>query len=156
MASINDVAAYILQKLGPMTAMKLQKLCYFAYGYHLVWEDRALFKERFQAWANGPVAPELYRQHRGRLNLAAGDIVGSPENLDPGERESIDLVLEGMGDLSAGQLSTITHREGPWVKARVRARVAPMERSREELGDAEIFEYFDAISADDASRDGEE
>ena len=61
MAHINDVAAYILDRRGPMTVMKLQKLCYYAYGYHLAWEGRRLFPERFEAWANGPVAPALYR-----------------------------------------------------------------------------------------------
>jgi uncharacterized phage-associated protein len=30
MASVRDVAAYILAKEAPMSAMKLQKLCYFA------------------------------------------------------------------------------------------------------------------------------
>ncbi|WP_433359512.1 Panacea domain-containing protein [Streptosporangium sp. CA-115845] len=35
--------------------MKLQKLCYYFYGYHLAWEERQLFPERFEAWANGPV-----------------------------------------------------------------------------------------------------
>src|SRR5215831_19020806 len=35
MANVLDVAAYILRAKGPMSAMKLQKLCYYAYGYHL-------------------------------------------------------------------------------------------------------------------------
>ncbi|MBQ1164076.1 DUF4065 domain-containing protein, partial [Streptomyces sp. A73] len=45
---------------------KLQKLCYFAYGYHLAWEGRPLFREPFEAWANGPVVYDLYDQHLGR------------------------------------------------------------------------------------------
>src|SRR5579875_4124104 len=93
MARVTDVAAYILQRQGSMTAMKLQKLCYFSYGYHLAWEERPLFPERFEAWANGPVCPPLYALHRGRFGLSPGDIKGDPSNLDRGERESIDLVL---------------------------------------------------------------
>ncbi|OLT12948.1 hypothetical protein BJF79_03345 [Actinomadura sp. CNU-125] len=150
MAAINDVAAYILQKRGPMSAMKLQKLCYYAYGYHLAWEERPLFPERFEAWANGPVSPLLYRRHRGRFQLAAGDISGEPAALDEGERESVELVLDGLGEFDAHQLSAMTHREGPWVSARNRARVGPMERSSEELTDEEIGEYFDALTAADA------
>lgn len=148
MAAIKDVAAYILAKRGPMTAMKLQKLCYYAYGYHLAWEERPLFPERFEAWANGPVAPALYACHRGRFQLEAGDIPGDPEALDAGERESIDLVLEGLGGYTAHQLSTMTHREAPWLKARERAGARPLERSNEELRDEEIFEFFDALTAD--------
>lgn len=153
-AMIKDVAAYILRAHGPMTAMKLQKLCYFSYAYHLAWEDRRLFPQRFEAWANGPVSPTLYACHRGRFQLSAGDIEGDPAALSHVEAESVDLVLEGLGDLTAHQLSAQTHAEGPWVSARSRARVAPMARSSEELTDEEVAEYFQALTASDAS--GEE
>src|SRR5579862_2298050 len=123
MAHVQDVAAYILAKLGAMTAMKLQKLCYFAYGYHLAWEERPLFPERFEAWANGPVCYELYNRHRGDFMVRPGDITGDPGQLDEGERESVDLVLDAYGRFSASQLSAMTHREGPWVAARKRAGV---------------------------------
>jgi uncharacterized phage-associated protein len=77
MAHVEDVAAFILRDRGPMTAMKLQKLCYYAYGYHLAWEGRQLFPERFEAWANGPVCRALYREHAGRFQLEPGDIPGT-------------------------------------------------------------------------------
>jgi uncharacterized phage-associated protein len=150
-ARVQDVAAYLLSKrVGAMTAMKLQKLCYFAYGYHLAWEERPLFPERFQAWANGPVCPPLYAMHRGRFQLLAEDIVGDPGRLDEGERESIDLVFATFGGLTAHQLSAMTHAEGPWVKARQRCNAGPLDRCTEELDDEEIFEYFDALTSADA------
>lgn len=159
MASILDVAAYILDKRGPMTAMKLQKLCYYAYGYHLAWEERALFSETFEAWANGPVSPVLYDRHRGRFELTKGDIRriwDKPAGLDDGERESIDLVLDSYGDLSAHELSTMTHREPPWRRARKRAGVlGTLDRSDEALRMDEIAEYFEALVAS-AADDGEE
>lgn len=158
MAHVQDVAAYILRKRSPMTAMKLQKLCYYSYGYHLAWEGIPLFPERFEAWANGPVSPVLYRQHRGRYLLDSGDIDGDPDALSSGERESVDLVLQGYGTLTAHQLSLMTHREPPWAKARARDSVGPMERSSEELSDADIYEYFDdltsAAGADAATTEG--
>lgn len=154
MTTIKDVAAYILQQRGPMTAMKLQKLCYYSYAYHLAWEERRLFPERFEAWANGPVSPVLYTCHRGRFQLEAGEIIGSGEPMDAGERESVDLVLEGLGDYSAHQLSTMTHAETPWVTARKRAGAQPLQSSNEELDDAEIFEFFDALTS--AAANGQE
>lgn len=154
MASVCDVAAYILRARGPMTAMKLQKLCYYSYGYHLAWEGVPLFPERFQAWANGPVSPALYRQHRGEFTLADGAIPGDPGALSPGERESIDLVLQAYGDLTAHQLSLMTHREPPWLEARARAKAGPMERSTTQLRDAEIYEYFDALTSADSADGG--
>lgn len=50
MAHVEDVAAHILERMGGITAMKLQKLCYYSYGFHLAWEERPLFPERFEAW----------------------------------------------------------------------------------------------------------
>jgi uncharacterized phage-associated protein len=153
MAHVQDVAAYILEAagVGGMSAMKLQKLCYFAYGYHLAWEERQLFPERFEAWANGPVCPPLYNMHRGHFALRPGSIKPTREGrLDPGERESVDLVLEAYGSFSAHQLSAMTHSNGPWVAARHRAGAAPLDRSNEELSDDEIFEFFDALTSADA------
>ena len=150
MAHVQDVAAYILDKLGPMTAMRLQKLCYFAYGYHLAWEERPLFPERFEAWANGPVCYELYVKHRREFGVSPGDIKGDPSQLDSGERESIDLVLDAYGRFTAHQLSAMTHRAGPWVAARERAGAGPLDRSNEKLDDEEIFEFFDALTSADA------
>ncbi|KIZ16871.1 Panacea domain-containing protein [Streptomyces natalensis] len=149
MPSVEDVAAYILAKDGPMSAMKLQKLCYFAYGYHLAWEDRQLFPERFEAWANGPVSYELYDQHRGRYQLNAGDVNGDPSLLDDGERESVTIVLDSMGVYSAHELSAMTHRAGPWVQARERAGAADLQRSNEELRDADIADFFGALVSQD-------
>ncbi|MGW5273609.1 Panacea domain-containing protein [Streptomyces sp. NPDC004044] len=143
---VQDVAAYILLKEAPMSAMKLQKLCYFAYGYHLAWEDRQLFPERFEAWANGPVVYELYDQHRRQYRLDKGDIVGDPTVLDDDERESVDVVLENFKAFDAHELSAMTHRPGPWLDARKRAGLQDdLQRSNEELRDEEIADFFGAL-----------
>ncbi|MBD5559274.1 MAG: DUF4065 domain-containing protein [Clostridia bacterium] len=44
-----------LEKTGPITTMKLQKLLYYAQVWSLVWDENELFPEKFEAWANGPV-----------------------------------------------------------------------------------------------------
>lgn len=85
MASVYDVASYILRKQGPMTAMKLQKLVYYAQAWSLVWDERPIFKGRIEAWANGPVAPELYLWHRGEFQLKSCD-KGNPKRLDKSAR----------------------------------------------------------------------
>lgn len=149
-ARVEDVAAHILKQCGPMTAMKLQRLCYFAYGYHLAWDGKQLFPERFQAWANGPVVCELYTVHRGRFELRDGDIDGRPGDLGDAERESIDIVLKAFAPYDAHQLAVMSHQpDGPWAHARKRAGAAPMERSSEELLDEDIEDYFGALVAAD-------
>lgn len=40
--NVADVAAYLLDKEGPMTAMKLAKLIYYNQAWRLVWDDEPL------------------------------------------------------------------------------------------------------------------
>ncbi|RZK27839.1 MAG: DUF4065 domain-containing protein, partial [Hymenobacter sp.] len=62
-----DVAAYCLERQGPLGAMKLQKLVYYCQAWHLVVFNAPLYLEEIQAWAYGPVVYELYKQHRGQF-----------------------------------------------------------------------------------------
>jgi uncharacterized phage-associated protein len=62
---VYDVAAYVLHKYGRMTAMKLQKLLYYSQAWSLVWDEKPLFRARIEAWADGPIVREVYREHRG-------------------------------------------------------------------------------------------
>lgn len=140
-ANVLDVAAYILQKEGGMTAMKLQKLCYYSKAWHLVWEERSLFGNRIEAWANGPVMPDLYRKHRGNFRVETIP-AGDPDVLDAGERESIDIVLSAYGPRSAHDLSELSHREAPWRDAR--HGIPEGARSQSEITDEALMEYFDA------------
>lgn len=66
MANAFDVAKYILEVKGTMSTMKLQKLCYYAQAWSLVWDDKPLFDEEFEAWANGPVCRELFFKTQGQ------------------------------------------------------------------------------------------
>src|SRR5262245_22818397 len=117
MVSAHDVAAYILRRKGEMTAMKLQKLVYYAQAWSLVWDEEPLFKERVEAWVNGPVVPELYREHRGMFRVSSWP-KGDPENLTAQQRQTVDAVLSYYGDKPSQWLSDLTHREAPWIEAR--------------------------------------
>src|SRR4051812_44900775 len=135
MASAHDVAAYILARQGRMTAMKLQKLVYYSQAWAVVWDERPLFPERIEAWANGPVVRDLYDVHRGSFEVA-GWPRGDAERLTPGERETVDAVLDFYGNRSAQWLSDLTHREQPWLSAR---RGLPVgERTATEIGRAHV------------------
>jgi uncharacterized phage-associated protein len=148
-AKVLDVAAYILSRRGPMTAMKLQKLVYYSQVWHLVWDEEPLFPERIEAWANGPVVPDLYRHHRQRLQLSIEDRPGGgdPEALKPEEIQTIDVVLDYYGARSAHWLSELTHREMPWRRAREEAGLAEGERGKAEIPQAYMFEYYDGLTA---------
>ncbi len=118
MATVLDVAEYILQRHGAMSTMKLQKLCYYAQAWHLVWDEQPLFDEDFQAWANGPVSRRLYDQHRGLYTVSPGSVGGDPSALNDDQRDSVEIVLASYAKLRAFELSEMTHREAPWREAR--------------------------------------
>ena len=118
MANVFDVAKYILQQKGRMSTMKLQKLCYYAQAWALVWDDKPLFDEDFQAWANGPVCPELFFKTKGLYSVSADDEPGGQGDLTENEKDTIDHVLQHYGDRNAQWLSQLTHMEQPWNDAR--------------------------------------
>lgn len=117
MANVFDVAQYILEKQGPMTAMKLQKLVYYCQAWAVVWDESPLFDEPIEAWASGPVVRSLYNIHKG-MYIVPSLPNGNPENLKDEQIETIDAVLDFYGDKSAQWLSDLTHSEDPWCIAR--------------------------------------
>lgn len=117
MVSALDVAAFILREMGPMTAMKLQKLVYYAQAWSLVWDEEPLFTEEIQAWANGPVVPELFQAHKGLFKVSSIP-GGDPCAINPVQEETIRGVITYYGDKSSQWLSDLTHIEAPWKDAR--------------------------------------
>ena len=118
MANIFDTAKYILDKCGEMSTMKLQNLCYYAQAWALVWDDKPLFPEDFQAWANGPVCPELFKKTQGKFSVQASDETGGQNDLTKDQKDTIDKVVDYYGEHNAQWLSQLTHMEAPWNEAR--------------------------------------
>lgn len=143
MTTVIDVAAFVLAERGPMTAMKLQKLVYYSQAWSLVWDERPLFENQFEAWANGPVSPVLYEQHRGQFQLSPGCVAGHPEELDEAAQRTVRSVLEFYGDKSAQWLSDLTHSELPWIEAR--QGLAPGERGDAPITHAAMAEYYGSL-----------
>lgn len=143
MLAVHDVVAYILKKCGPMTAMKLQKLVYYSQAWSLVWDEKPLFKERIEAWANGPVICEFYDLHRGQFQVTQWKW-GSPEALMKDEQETVDAVLDFYGDKPSWWLSNLTHQEDPWVDAR--QGLGPGERGDREITHAAMAEYYGSLT----------
>ena len=144
MASILDVAEYILRKSGPMTAWKLQKLVYYSQAWSLVWDDRPLFRARIEAWANGPVVPALYQKHRGMFKvheIAKGD----PSKLDRDAKDTVDAILSSYGKKPPQWLSDLTHVEEPWRRARLGTPEGA--RSGKEITLASMAEYYGGLTA---------
>jgi len=118
MATVFDAAKFILEQKGELSTMKLQKLCYYAQAWSLVWDDKPLFDEDFEAWANGPVCPQLFYSTQGRFSVDNSDLKGSSSDLNDEQKETVLEVLRYYGDKDAQWLSQLTHMEEPWKEAR--------------------------------------
>jgi len=141
MASVFDVAQYVLQKQGKMTAMKLQKLVYYSQAWSLVWDEEPLFNETIEAWASGPVVRELYNMHKGIFTVMPSSLQeGNPDNLTPTQKETIDIVLGFYSNKSAQWLSDLTHIEEPWKAARKGLQEG--EPCDNEITPASMCEYY--------------
>lgn len=144
MATVFDAAAFFLERIGPMTTMRLQKLCYYAQAWSLVWEEEPLFPEPIQAWANGPVAPALYEAHKGAFKISRADLPkGDPSVFSPPQLETLEVVARDYGDKPAQWLIDLSHSEAPWRDAR--KGLAPGERSSTEITHAAMAEYYGGL-----------
>ena len=98
-----------------VTQMKLQKLVYFAHGYHLAKYKEPLIKEEFQAWQFGPVIPKIYQEYKyyGSNPITDPSLIGwlydidksDTNKLDQKAQSSIDYTWRALKDLSGYQLS---------------------------------------------------
>lgn len=120
MASVFDVAEYVLDATGYVSTMKLQKLVFYSNALSLVSDGGPLFPETFQAWVNGPVCPSLFAAHKGRFVVGPGAFSGRADvtKLGSRARQIIERTLGVLGGLDGNRLSELTHHEAPWVEAR--------------------------------------
>jgi len=120
MATCFDVAEYFLaqtdEEAGDLISnLKLQKLVYYAQGFHLAMFGRPLFKERIEAWTHGPVVVPLYRKYK----VFADGPIPRPkdfdvETLDLETRELLDEVYKVYGQYSAWKLRNLSHEDPPY------------------------------------------
>jgi len=106
--SAHDVADEIRRRLGDVGSVKLQKLLYYAQGWHVAHTGEPMFREAIKAWVNGPVVADLWadeKHQRGRP---------SPRALDDAALATVEYVVERYGHLSGPDLIRMTHDEDPW------------------------------------------
>ena len=105
------------QKHGdPISNVKLQKLLYFAEGWHLGLYSRSLFSEKIEAWPRGPVVYPVWKAYKGKDRLPISKRVPMPSVSAHVARHIADLMLE-YGGLTAYSLEAMTQQEPPWREA---------------------------------------
>lgn len=103
--------------------MKLQKLVYFAHGWHLAIHGQPLLDERVEAWQYGPVIPSIYhavkRHGAGPIDFPIFQLARTgpvpPTVTDPGVLRLLGRVWEVYREYSGPDLSKMAHDpQGPW------------------------------------------
>ena len=119
--------------------MKLQKLVYFAHGWHLGLKKRPLCSEYVRAWTWGPVFPHLYQNVKRWGKEPIVGRVRDVEFVSPKIRFTPDIPAEDVyarglsdriwgvyGKMSGLALSVLTHENGsPWDQVRKASAEAP-------------------------------
>lgn len=119
MASVYDVAKYVLERQVIMSTWKLQKLCYYAQAWSIAWTEKELFPEEFEAWSNGSVCRELFNEHKGKYLVESQDMrKGDSGILTADERDTIDVILRDYGRMSPYELRELSHSEEPYRAVR--------------------------------------
>lgn len=143
MADVQDVANAVVSSFDrSISTMKLQKLVYLSHGWSLALRGKPLVETPFEAWANGPVSRELFRNHRKAYSVS-GWPYGDASHLADDEALIVQAVIANYGALTGRELSELTHVNGtPWARARSRARAAEGAPANEPLDDAEMTLHF--------------
>jgi uncharacterized phage-associated protein len=151
--NIMDVAKYFLSKVNEeeevlITHLKLQKLTYYAQAWYLALEGKPLFKGKFQAWAHGPVNPELFQEYRS----FGYHPIPYPEDFDPDNypeeiKEFLDQIWEAYGRYDAKYLERLTHKEKPWKEAR--GNIPDGEYCTNIISEKSMQEYYRGLIEED-------
>jgi uncharacterized phage-associated protein len=132
----HDIARYFLAQVNEdegdlISNLKLQKLVYYAQGFHLALFDTPLFNEPIEAWTHGPVVPELYHHYKqyepGPIELPSDvnfDIYSGPK------KDFLNEIYNALGQFSAWKLRNMTHAEPPWLDASATAGVITHDAMR--------------------------
>ncbi|WP_024801210.1 Panacea domain-containing protein [Nocardia sp. BMG51109] len=143
MVTALDVAGYVYRQRGWVDAWKLEKLIYFAQAWHLTWDGRPLFEDKFEAWLDGPVQPTVYRVNKyDRPSPWSTQLPGADPDALPGATKAIvDAVLEHYAHLDKPTLVELSH-ELPWQRAR--GDVPADAKCTAELSESDIKRWYTA------------
>lgn len=152
---VKAVANYFLDLAAAnntsLTPMKLQKLVFFAHGWHLGLYSEPLIVDPVQAWKFGPVVPTLYHEFKhvgaGAITSRASDfdfdrgclLNPTVDQDDSRTRDLLNQIWKVYGKLSGPALSNLTHLQGtPWYVVWARSGGA----LQTVIPDEEIQQYF--------------
>ena len=126
LAIANEFIRRGLADRRPVDPLKLQKILYFAQGWHLAIMDRPLFDEQIEAWPYGPVVSSIYHRFKryGSTEIKEPGAETGPDGrllapciseTDVATQDFLTRIWQQHRDFSGLQLSSASHAQGsPW------------------------------------------
>lgn len=137
---IFKVVDYILCLSEDITPLALQKILYYSQAFFKVFYGYHLFENDCEAWAQGPVYPEIYSKFKDYKYIVSKDSICS---LDEEEQFFIDLIMRYLGCYSGKALERMTHCEKPWRETR--KGLSPNQKGGKVIEKALIESYFTEV-----------
>ena len=98
-----------------MTNLRLQKLLYFAQGWHMARYGKPLFEEKIEAWKYGPVVPSVYSAYNQYGPDALHDVSPAEDAFTEEELGLLMDVIREYWKYSGSGLVNLSHAAGtPW------------------------------------------
>lgn len=98
-----------------MTALRLQKLMYFAQGWYMSRYGTPLFNEDMEAWKYGPVIPSVYQRYKEFQDGPIHDIPPEKEAFTQSEYALLLDVARDYWKYSSSELVRMSHApDSPW------------------------------------------
>lgn len=123
-----------------ISPMKLQKLCYYAQGFHMAYNGTTLFDEDFEAWQHGPVIRELYNEYRAYGWKPIDKEITEGFDIESEEDNFLNEIVNSFGSYEGSTLSLMTHEETPWIDAR--GDLSSTESSTSPISKKSLLDYF--------------
>ena len=140
-SKINRVINYILDCCGDITPLALQKSLYYVQGFYYAFNNEFLFEEDCQAWAHGPVYPEVYFKYKHyKFDPIESKIEVSDTIFTSSELIIMENVVKHFCCYSGKVLEKFTHSEYPWLETR--GEIPELESSTEVIKKEYIGKYF--------------
>ena len=118
-SKLDVVIEYLLCICEDITPLALQKALYYVQGFYYAFMNEFLFDEDCEAWAHGPVYPEIYHRYIAyRFDPIEGNKTCNTFALTIDEITVIDSVIKNLCCFSGKTLENFTHAEQPWLRSR--------------------------------------
>lgn len=152
---LQSVIRFIIDvaRVENVTPKKLQKLLYYCFAWHLALtaennseeelEASLLFNYEFEAWAHGPVIPEVYnkyKNYKAEIISTSGFSMKVTDYLNDDEIDSLNQVIKIYGGFNGNQLEFLTHNELPWMNAR--KGYAPLDICNQKISSRDMYEFY--------------